>query len=57
MIGWKKTVEDFGAIPLDERLKKAGAIDLRDNHTIEDHGNGYVTIHPIDRNKKWGDES
>lgn len=36
----------------DERLKKSGAIDLRNNSFIEDLGNGYSKIVVIDKNKK-----
>lgn len=35
-----------------KRLIKSGAIDLRDNHTIIDLGNGYLKIEPIEKNKK-----
>lgn len=35
-----------------ERLKKSGAIDLRDNCLIEDLGNGYCKFSAIDKNKK-----
>lgn len=35
-----------------ERLEAAFAIDLRDNHEIIDHENGYVTVKPIDPTKK-----
>lgn len=34
-----------------ERLSKAGSIDLIDNHIIEDCGNGYIRIKPIDQFK------
>lgn len=36
-----------------ERLKKANAIDLRDNHIIKDLNNGYVAIYPINTDKKF----
>lgn len=34
-----------------ERLKKSGAIDIRDNSYIVDLGNGYSKIVVIDKNK------
>ena len=38
--------------PLEERLRKAGAIDLRDNLRIEPLGNGYSRIVPVDPSKR-----
>ena len=40
-------------IPLEDRLKESGAIDLRDNHTVEKLENGMIRIHPIDHTKKY----
>lgn len=40
-------------IPYKELLKKAGAIDLRDNHIIEELPNGRIVIKPIDKTKKY----
>jgi hypothetical protein len=37
--------------PLDERLERAGAIDLKGNHVRESLGNGYSRIVPVDPNK------
>jgi hypothetical protein len=34
-------------------LKKNHSIDLRNNYKIIDHGNGYDTILPLDKNKKF----
>jgi len=33
----------------DERLIKTKAVDLRDNYKIEDLGNGYCKVEPIDK--------
>ena len=41
----------FADIPYEERLEKAGAIDLRDNCIITELPNGYSKIEPIDKNK------
>ncbi|MFT8316643.1 MAG: hypothetical protein ABF651_00050 [Sporolactobacillus sp.] len=41
----------FQNIPLSERLKKNHSIDLRDNSTLVDFGNGYSMTKPIDKNK------
>jgi hypothetical protein len=38
--------------PYEERLRKSGAIDLKDNYIIEELANGYDCIIPIDENKK-----
>ncbi|WP_200865902.1 hypothetical protein [Metaclostridioides mangenotii] len=35
----------------DERLKKSGAIDIRDNSYVVNLGNGYSKIVVIDKNK------
>lgn len=35
-----------------QRLVQSGAVDLNDNLTIKDLGNGYVQFLPIDKNKK-----
>ncbi|NOU72531.1 hypothetical protein GC098_14025 [Paenibacillus sp. LMG 31458] len=35
-----------------ERLIKSGAVDIKDNMIIQDMGNGYATILPIDKNKR-----
>lgn len=37
----------------EERLEASGAIDLRNNHKVIIHDNNYVSIEPIDPNKKW----
>lgn len=34
-----------------ERFRKANTIDLEDNFTIEDLGNGYGNIKPVDKSK------
>lgn len=36
---------------LPKRLEASGAVDLRDNYTVIDHGNGFETIVPIDKTK------
>lgn len=41
-------------LSLKEKRIKAKSIDLTNNHTIEDLGNGYSQIVPIDENKRWG---
>lgn len=41
----------FRKIPYKERLIKARAVDLKDNHKIEDLDNGYMKITPIDESK------
>jgi hypothetical protein len=43
----------FCADCLPQRLEASGAIDLRDNHKIIDHNNGYISIVPIDETKLW----
>lgn len=42
----------FSGMNYYERLVQAGVIDLTDNCIIEDLGNGYCRIIPIDENKK-----
>ena len=37
----------------EELLRKVGAIDLRDNYTIEYLDNGRIVVKPIDKNKKF----
>ena len=39
--------------PMIERLRASGAVDLRDNHVVNDLGNGYSRIAAIDPNKKF----
>jgi len=40
-------------IPLIDRLRASGAVDLRDNCIITDLGNGYSRVTAIDPNKKF----
>lgn len=40
-------------VPHRTKLKKAKAINLKDNHTIEDLGGGYCRIKPVDLNKRF----
>jgi hypothetical protein len=40
-------------IPLEDRLKNSGAIDLRNNHTVKLLDNGYLKIEPIDKTKLY----
>lgn len=40
--------------PFVEFLIMHSAIDLRDNRTVIDLGNGYTKIEPIDREKRYG---
>lgn len=47
----EKNAFPYLEISLEERLKKSGAIDLNDNHTISEDGH-YWTIKPIDETKK-----
>ncbi len=42
----------FIGIPMDERAEASNATDLTDNHIIEDLGNGYIVVKPIDETKK-----
>ena len=35
------------------RLKESGAVDLRKNQVVTDHGNGYATTRPIDNSKRF----
>jgi len=53
----KKTRQDianpFKNISLQEKLIKSGSINLENNHTIKDLGNGYSQIIPIDVNKTF----
>jgi hypothetical protein len=46
----KVTFEKAISLSIEERLKLSGAIDLRDNHTIEKDGH-YMIIKPIDKTK------
>lgn len=52
----KRITREFLANPFtdsyEERLKKSGAIDLKDNYILKELGNGYDCIIPIDANKK-----
>lgn len=43
-------------VPFRKRLEQAGAIDLRNNKVVEDHGNGYVTVRPADPTKRFTDK-
>lgn len=48
----RQTLENpFHNSSLEERLIRSKAIDLRENHTIEDLENGYSRVKIIDRNK------
>lgn len=53
----KKTREDIADpnrnIPYDQKLEMSGSINLIDNHTIKDLGNGYIQVIPIDPEKKF----
>ena len=40
-------------VPMIDRLKAAGVTDLRNNHTIEQLGNGMIRFIAIDPNKKF----
>jgi hypothetical protein len=40
-------------LSLHERLKKNRSVDLRDNRIIEDLGNGYNEIKPVNPNKRF----
>lgn len=53
----KKIIREYLANPFSnmsyhDRLVQAGAVDLINNCTIEDLGNGYCKIHIIDENRK-----
>lgn len=37
----------------EDRLEASGAIDLRNNYETIDHENGYCSIIPIDKTKKF----
>jgi hypothetical protein len=39
--------------PMIDRLRAAGAVDLRNNHIVTDLGNGYIRITAINPNKKY----
>ena len=41
----------FLSLSLEERLKRSGALDLTNNHTIKSEAN-YWRINPIDKRKK-----
>ncbi|WP_029518086.1 hypothetical protein [Paenibacillus polymyxa] len=47
----------FMDIPMIDRLRQNESIDLRDNYTIEQVGNGYDKIEPIDSGKKFTDST
>jgi len=38
-------------IPMIDRLRASGAVDLKDNHTVTDLGNGYIRVEAIDKTK------
>lgn len=42
-------------ISLEEKRVNAKSVNLKDNFYIEDLGNGYSRIIPIDNNKRFGD--
>lgn len=43
--------DPFRHIPYEQRLIKAGAVDLTDNYTIETLPSGHIKITPIDAGK------
>lgn len=43
--------DPFQNVSYYERLKMANSINLENNHTIEELGDGYIKIQPIDKNK------
>ncbi|MCK8826355.1 hypothetical protein MWH25_01160 [Natroniella acetigena] len=47
----KDLANQFSNVPYQERLEKAKAIDLKNNHTIKDLGNDYCEIIPNDESK------
>ncbi len=49
--GRRELAEPHLKQPLEERLERAGAIDLKGNHVRESLGNGYSRIVPIDPGK------
>ena len=54
----KKLSRNYLANPLQDSsfysiLKKKQAVDLRDNYYINDLGNGYGDIKPLDQNKRF----
>jgi hypothetical protein len=49
----QQLADPHAGTPHSERLKQAGAIDLRHNKLIEHHGGGYVTVRPIDPSKRF----
>lgn len=40
-------------VPYEERLRQAGAVDLRGNARVVDLGDGYVRVEPVDPTKLW----
>lgn len=40
-----------------DMLVETSAVDLRDNITAEDLGNGYIRIDPIDDSKRYGPDN
>ncbi|MGR6760447.1 hypothetical protein ACU1JV_01195 [Paenibacillus sp. T2-29] len=47
----------FMDIPMIDRLRQNESIDLHDNYTIRQVGNGYDKIEPIDSSKKFTDST
>jgi hypothetical protein len=52
----QQLADPHAGVPFRKRLEQAGVIDLRNNKVVEDHGNGYVTVHPVDRAKRIMDK-
>lgn len=50
----QQLADPHAGVPYEERMARAGAVDLRDNARVIDHGDGYVTVEPIDPTKRWG---
>jgi hypothetical protein len=44
-------------VPYLERLRRASAMDLRDNARVVDLGDGYVRVEAVDPTKMWGQEA
>jgi len=41
----------------EDRLKRSQAFDLRTNAIFTDLGNGYLSVEPINEDKRWNDDS
>lgn len=51
----QQLVDPQAHVPHAERLARARAVDLRDNHVIEHTAEGYAVVRPVDPNRRFGE--